>query len=186
MYTRLLFLCTLVVLFYSCHSTEKDKEAKPGKVAPKIDFNTGSTIADFSVKTTAGKIFDTKNCKGKYWVVFYYNKSSIRTQGSFAQMLNQTAKQFKNRINFLGIVNGFVENENEVLPLLKNAAFNFPQVDNTISYEKKSRLNDNIFCTPAGIIIDPGGKVIYHSCGDIDVAGSEIRERLTQLVREKL
>ena len=65
----------------------------------------------------------------------------------------------------LGIANGFSDDEKAIKALFAKANLSFKQIDNTRGPEKDERINDNVFCTPAKILIDPTGKVVYNGCG---------------------
>lgn len=185
MINKVLGLVTVGILLFSC-SAEKQKANNRKQQSAKIDFNAGNSPAEFSVKTTEGKIFASKAYRGKYLVVLFYNKSFFKQQrnNGFTVSLNKMAKKLKGKVGFVGIMNGFVENEKEGGEIFRNNVFSFPQVNNTLSYDQDAQLNDNVFCTPAAIVIDPKGEVVYHQCGDSEMPG--ILHQLNAMLKEKL
>lgn len=92
---------------------------------------------------------------------------------------NTLYKEFKNNADFIGIVEGFIENEKELKDFLNQSNILFEQIDNTKSYDKSEKLNYNIFCSPAKILIDINGKVIHSSCGGGNSA--EITQKLDSI-----
>lgn len=89
---------------------------------------------------------------------------------------NDIYNSYKNKIKFIGIIEGYVENQNELDEYLKNSGIIFEQIDNTKSQNKPQVLDYNIFCNPAKILINSNRKVIHSSCG-----GGESRELIQKL-----
>lgn len=167
--TPILLYCILSMTFFSCTSQPKEDQAT-NTIAPKkasIDLLMGSTPKEFSAKTTDGNLFVSKANKGKFWVIFMYENSYLTKSDSYDLVaeLNETHKLFDHKIEMIGIANGFSDDEAVLQKQFKAAKFNFPQIDNTEGPNKEKQLNDNVFCTPAKILIDPNGKVIYNGCG---------------------
>lgn len=168
-----LIFATLALIFTACNSTsttnkqhmEEEKPAAHRKA--KIDLLEGATPGEFSAKTTDGSIFNSKDNKDKYWVVFVYDSGSIAKTESYdlAAELNKTHQLFGDKIPIVGLVNGFSDDEPALQKLFAEAKFSFKQIDNTEGPNKEKPLDDNVFCTPAKILIDPTGKVVYNGCG---------------------
>jgi peroxiredoxin len=133
----------------------------------QIDFFLNAKPKYFSAKTIKGSVFNSQNYKGKNLVVFIYDKSYLKKSDSYdmAEEFNALYKEYQNDVSFIGIVEGFVENEKELKDYLSHSNVLFEQIDNTKSYDKSEKLNYNIFCSPAKILIDINGKVIHSSCG---------------------
>lgn len=159
----------LIIMLFGC--TGKSQDEKTQEMAteskPKVDLLQGSTPINFSAKTTDGSIFNSADNKGKYWAIFVYDKSYLTKSESYDMVaeLNETYKKFGNKIPMVGIANGFSDDENVIKQLFAKANFSFKQIDNTQGPEKEQKVNENVFCTPAKILIDPTGKVVYNGCG---------------------
>lgn len=127
----------------------------------------GSTPSAFSAKTTTGATFNSADNKGKYWVIFVYDNKYLtpRSDYSLPAELNATYEKFKKDVDFVGIINGNLDNHQELDKLLATAQIKFKQIDNTDSFERQAQINENIFCTPAKLLISPEGKVLYNGCG---------------------
>ncbi|MDQ1143143.1 hypothetical protein [Pedobacter agri] len=65
----------------------------------------------------------------------------------------------------IGIGNGFSDDTAAMTKSILEAKFNFKQIDNTHGPEKDEVINENVYCTPAKILINPEGKVVYNGCG---------------------
>lgn len=79
--------------------------------------------------------------------------------------LNATHQKYGSQFPMIGIVNGFSDDPAKMTKSITEAKFNFKQIDNTQGPEKEEAVNENVYCTPAKILIDPAGKVIYNGCG---------------------
>ncbi|SOD13326.1 peroxiredoxin family protein [Pedobacter xixiisoli] len=164
-----LIFAALALVFTACNSAPKE-ETMEEKLATynksKIDLLMGAK-PEFSAKTTDGSVFNSKDNKGKYWVLFVYDSGSIAKSESYdmAAELNKTYELFGDKIPMVGLVNGFSDDEPALQKLFAEAKFSFKQIDNTEGPNKEKPLNDNVFCTPAKILIDPNGKVVYNGCG---------------------
>ncbi|MDQ0592778.1 peroxiredoxin [Chryseobacterium ginsenosidimutans] len=165
----------IILSILSCESKAEKKEkflkdfqeeAKEMK-KNQIDLFLNAKPKYFSAKTTNGTTFNSQNYKGKNLVIFIYDKSYLKKSESYdmPEEYNTLYKEFKNNANFIGIVEGFIENEKELKDYLNQSNILFEQIDNTKSYDKSEKLNYNIFCSPAKILIDINGKVIHSSCG---------------------
>jgi peroxiredoxin len=165
----------VILSVLSCESEKEKKERifkefqKEAKELKKnqIDFFLNAKPKYFSAKTIKGSVFNSQNYKGKNLVVFIYDKSYLKKSDSYdmAEEFNALYKEYQNDVSFIGIVEGFVENEKELKDYLSHSNVLFEQIDNTKSYDKSEKLNYNIFCSPAKILIDINGKVIHSSCG---------------------
>lgn len=156
----------------ACSQTPKQKEKTLAEElaeirANQVDFSQDATPKEFSAKTTDGTTFNSKDNKGKFWVLFVYDKSYLTKSESYdiVAELNNTYKLYGAKIPMIGMANGLCENEEELKAKFATAKFSFAQIDNTKSPSKESKVKDNVFCTPAKIIIDPNGKVVYNGCG---------------------
>ncbi|GAA4149876.1 hypothetical protein GCM10022217_02320 [Chryseobacterium ginsenosidimutans] len=165
----------IILSILSCESKEEKKEkflkdlqeqAKEMK-KNQIDLFLHAKPKYFSAKTINGTTFNSQNYKGKNLVIFIYDKSYLKKSDTYdmPEEFNNLYKEFKNNANFIGIVEGFIENEKELKDDLNQSNILFEQIDNTKSYDKSEKLNYNTFCSPAKILIDINGKVIHSSCG---------------------
>jgi cytochrome oxidase Cu insertion factor (SCO1/SenC/PrrC family) len=102
--------------------------------------------------------------------VFIYDKSYLKKSETYdmAKELNEIYSSHKDKVQFIGIIEGYVENENELKKYLNTSKIVFEQIDNTKSQNKPEILNYNMFCSPSKILINRKGKVIYSSCGGGD------------------
>ncbi|MFC3561426.1 peroxiredoxin family protein [Pedobacter jamesrossensis] len=160
----------LAILILACNEAPKEKTMKEQLAElnkSKIDLLMGATPKDFSTKTIDGTLFNSKDYKGKYWAIFVYDKNSLTKTESYDMVaeLKQTHQLFGDKIPMIGIANGFSDDENALKAMFASAKFDFKQIDNTQGPAKESKVNDNVFCTPAKILIDPNGKVVYNGCG---------------------
>ncbi|MBK1898033.1 peroxiredoxin family protein [Chryseobacterium paridis] len=159
----------------SCESKEEKKQRifkefeKEAKAIRKnqIDLFVNAKPKYFSAKTINGSVFNSQDYKGKNLVIFIYDKAYLKKSDSYnmAEEFNALYTEFKNEAHFIGIVEGFVENDKALKDYLSHSTVLFDQIDNTKSYNKSEKLNYNIFCSPAKILIDINGKVIHSSCG---------------------
>ena len=168
--TNILILAVLALIISACSSTPKEETLEEKLAAynkSKIDLLMGATPDEFSVKTTDGSVFNSKDNKGKYWVLFVYDRGSIARGETYDMVdeLNKTHQLFGDKILMIGMANGFSDDEPALQKLFAEAKFSFKQIDNTEGPNKEKPLNDNVFCTPAKILIDPNGKVVYNGCG---------------------
>jgi peroxiredoxin len=179
----------IILSILSCESKEEKKEkflkdfqeqAKEMK-KNQIDLFLHAKPKYFSAKTINGTPFNSQNYKGKNLVIFIYDKSYLKKNESYdmAEECNTLYKEFKDNAEFIGIVEGFIENEKELKDDLNQANILFEQIDNTKSYDKSEKLNYNIFCSPAKILIDVNGKVIHSSCGGGNI--TEISRKLDSI-----
>lgn len=170
-------LLTLLVILslLSCENKEKHAEnvlkdfqeqAKEMK-KNQIDFFLHAKPKYFSAKTLNGTAFNSQDYKGKNLVVFIYDKSYLKKSESYdmAEEYNTLYTKFKNNVHFIGIIEGFIENEKELKNDISHSNILFEQIDNTKSYNKSEKLNYNMYCSPAKILIDTNGRVIHSSCG---------------------
>ena len=167
----ILMMILLSTTIISCKQQPKQSvDAKEQEIPSKIDFNMDATPVCFSAKTIDGKVFNSEEHKDEYWIVFIYDKHHFAKNEEFAfdilSDFNTVFETFKDKFRFVGIIEGFVETDNELDSLINSRELlPFPQIDNTKSYDKQEKINHNVFCTPAKIVIAPNGKVIYNGCG---------------------
>ncbi|WP_313385797.1 AhpC/TSA family protein [Chishuiella sp.] len=184
---RKLLLLVVILLFISSCKDKKNQQENSLKELQKqalelrknqIDFFINATPKYFTAKTLNGKLFNSQDYKNKNLVILIYDKSYLRKSESYdmTKELNDIYNSYKNKIKFIGIIEGYVENQNELDEYLKNSGIIFEQIDNTKSQNKPQVLDYNIFCNPAKILINSNGKVIHSSCG-----GGESRELIQKL-----
>lgn len=132
-----------------------------------IDLLLGASPKEFSAKTVDGSIFDSAEHNGKYWVIFVYQNSYLKKSESYdlVSELNAMHQKYGNQFPMIGIVNGFSDDAAAMTKSITEAKFNFKQIDNTQGPEKDEVIKENVYCTPAKILIDPTGKVVYNGCG---------------------
>ncbi|MEY8761945.1 peroxiredoxin family protein [Chryseobacterium tongliaoense] len=179
----------IILSILSCESKKEKKEKflkdfqEQAKEMRKnqIDLFLNATPGYFSAKTIQGKTFNSQDYKGKNLVIFIYDKSYLKKSESYdmAEEYNTLYNEFKNNAEFIGIIEGFIENEKELKDYLSHSTVLFDQIDNTKSYDKSEKLNYNIFCSPAKILIDVNGKVIHSSCGGGN--STEITQKLDSI-----
>lgn len=167
---NLIFFSLVTLMMTACSQTPKEKtlEEELAEIrANQVDFSKDATPKDFSAKTTDGNTFNSKDNKGKFWVLFVYDKSYLAKSESYDMVaeLNNTYKLYGAKIPMVGMANGLDEDETQLKRQFADAKFAFKQIDNTKSPTKDAKVKDNVFCTPAKIIIDPNGKVVYNGCG---------------------
>ena len=159
----------LLMILMACNAKPQEDKMKELIAANKadVDFDLGSTPANFSAKTIDGKAFNSVDNKGKYWVVFVYPTNYLTKSESYDMEaeLNETHKLFGDKFPMIGIVTGLSDDEKATKKLFDASKIEFKQIDNTEGPDKEKSIKENIFCTPAKIIINPEGKVIYNGCG---------------------
>ncbi|WP_316807897.1 hypothetical protein [Pedobacter agri] len=170
---KLTLLSLMIIALFGCDGESQEKikneEMKEVVIADKtaIDLLLGDSPKDFSVKTADGSLFKSADNKGKYWVIFVYQNSYLKKSDSYDLVaeLNATHQKFGKHFPMIGIVNGFSDDAAAMTKSIIEAKFNFQQIDNTQGPEKDQVINENVYCTPAKILINPEGKVVYNACG---------------------
>ena len=170
---KFITLSLLLITLFGCNgeSQEKTKEEKMKEIIAAnkadVDLLMGSTPKEFSAKTVDGSLFKSSENKGKYWIIFVYQNSYLKKSESYDLVaeLNATHQKYGSQFPMIGIVNGFSDDPAKMTKSITEAKFNFKQIDNTQGPEKEEEVNENVYCTPAKILIDPAGKVIYNGCG---------------------
>lgn len=166
----------ILILFLSFLACNDKKEVPFAPKKADVNFDLGSSPKFFSAKTTDGTTFNSKDYLGKYWVIFVYQDNFLT---DMVAELNETHKNFGNKFPMIGILNGLSEDDKATKQLLDNAKFNFKQIDNSEGLNKEKVINELTWCTPAKIIINPKGKVIYNDCGG---GGTKLEYKLDSLV----
>lgn len=149
-------------------NTLADFQQEAAEIRKKqINFNLNAIPKDFSATTLSGKIFNSKDFKDKNLIIFIYPKSYFTKTDSYdlATELNDIYTKYNNKASFIGIIEGNIENNQELTNALKKSRIQFDQIDNTQSLDKSSQISYNTFCYPAKILINREGKVIHSSCG---------------------
>ncbi|WP_017496454.1 hypothetical protein [Flavobacterium sp. WG21] len=172
---RILALLAILPFLISCQNKKEQEENNLKELQKQaqelrknqIDFFMNATPKHFSAKTLSGKLFNSQYFKNKNLVVFIYDKSYLKMSDTYdmTKELNEIYKAYKSKIEFVGIIEGYVENQNELNEYLKNSKILFEQIDNTKSKNKPEILNYNMYCSPAKILINSNGKVIHSFCG---------------------
>ncbi|WP_316848816.1 peroxiredoxin family protein [Pedobacter agri] len=170
---KLMMFGLVIIALFGCNgeSQEKLKDEKIKEVVAAnktaIDLLLGSSPKEFSVKTVDGSLFESAENKGKCWVVFVYQNSYLNKSESYdlVSELNATHQKYGKHFPMIGIVNGFSDDAAAMTKSILEAKFNFKQIDNTQGPEKDEVINENVYCTPAKILINPEGKVVYNGCG---------------------
>lgn len=168
-----MFSALLLLFCLACNNGSKEglNEAK-GKDAmvqnqSDIDLLQGSSPKAFAVEAMDGKLYQSAENKGKFWVIYIYDNADLaaKKSGSTVKDIKELHEQFGNKVPMLGIVNGFNDDDQLLKDLFATAHLPFPHIDNTEGPHKIAPIKDNVFCTPASILINPEGKVIYNGCG---------------------
>ncbi|WP_406843689.1 peroxiredoxin family protein [Flavobacterium soyae] len=172
---KILLLLAILPFLISCQNKKEQKDNNLEKLQKQvqelmknqIDFFMNGTPKYFSAKTINGKLFNSQDFKNKNLVVFIYDKSYLKKSDTYdmTKELNEIYNSYKDKIKFVGIIEGYVENQNELNEYLKKSKILFEQIDNTKSHDKPEILNYNMYCSPAKILINSNGKVIHSSCG---------------------
>ena len=167
---KLYLISIILILFNSCNRKNKSiKEIDKLNDAPKLKLFLNEQPINFNAKTIDGYHFNSLENKDKYWVIFIYDKGYLKSSNNYdmPSELNYTYERFKDNVSFIGIIEGLIDSENELYNLIAQNSIKFKQIDNTkaYSFKKEEKLNYNIYCSPAKIIINPNGKVIFSSCG---------------------
>ena len=162
------------VFLFSCNSEEKEKkqfEMELQKLSEKqINFHLDAKPKYFSAKTMDGKIFNSKDYAGKYLMIFVYGENYLETknqdgydmQNDFNDMYNL----YSDKVQFIGVLEELVKNDEDLKKLKNKIKLEFPQIDNTRSFDKPKQFENNAFCYPYKALINREGKVIYASCGN--------------------
>lgn len=172
---KILTVLAILPFIISCQNKKEQEEADLKELQKQaqelrknqIDFFMNATPKYFSAKTVNGKLFNSQDFKNKNLVVFIYDKSYLKKSDTYdmTKELNEIYSSYKDKIKFVGIIEGYVENQNELNEYLKKSKILFEQIDNTKSQDKSEILNYNMYCSPAKILINSSGKVIHSSCG---------------------
>ncbi|AZB17346.1 AhpC/TSA family protein [Chryseobacterium indologenes] len=172
---KILLFLSFSLLAISCHNKKEESSANKIDAMRKewlknrLDFFSGATPAYFSAKTIDGKTFNSKDFKGKNLMIFIYSKTFLKKDPQASYNMpddcNGLYTSYKDNVGFIGILEGMIDREKDLQPILKDDLFEFDQIDNTKSPHKQEHLKYNIYCTPAKILIDSRGKVIHSSCG---------------------
>ena len=173
---KLLLLLTILPLI-SCQNKKENQENSLKDLQKeaqeymknRIDFFIDAKPKYFTAKTLNGKLFNSQDYTGKNLIIFIYSDKLIQKDEQSSYDLqddfNDLYKNYNGKVNFIGILEGFVETDKNLEHILKDIHLPFEQIDNTQSYNKENQINYNIYCTPAKILIDINGKVIVSSCG---------------------
>lgn len=188
-YMKSIFMGLLLLFCLGCNNDSKEEQAeakvKEGLAQNQsdIDLLQGSTPKSFSVKAMDGKVYQSAENKGKFWVIYIYNNADLaaKNSGSTVKEIKQLHEQFGDKIPMLGIVNGFNDDNQALKNLFAAAHLPFEHIDNTEGPNKTAPIKDNVFCTPASILINPEGKVVYNGCGS---GFGTLSAELNQLVND--
>jgi len=133
----------------------------------QIDLQLNATPKYFSAKTISGKQFNSEDYKGKNLVILVYDNSYLKKSDTYdlSEEFNKIYNSYKDKVLFIGIIEGFTDSEAELQKSVKESKILFDQIDNTISTNQEEKIIHNISCDPAKIVIDQSGKVILSSCG---------------------
>ena len=170
---KIVTLSLMLITLFGCNgeSQEQTKEEKMKEIIAAnkadVDLLLGSSPKEFSAKTVDGSLFKSGENKGKYWIIFVYQNSYLKKSESYDLVaeLNATHQKYGSQFPMIGIVNGFSDDAAAMTTSITKAKFNFKQIDNTTGPGKEQAINENVYCTPAKILIDPAGKVVYNGCG---------------------
>lgn len=173
MNSKIYIILLSTILLFSCKEKKEDNKGFlnqfPIENPNKLKLFLDEVPKKFQAKTIDGKLFDSSDNDGKYWVIFIYDKNYLQKSESYDMPteLNQTYDSYKDKVAFIGIIEGLIDSEDELQQLLNKSNIKFMQIDNTKAwnFKKEEVLNYNIYCSPAKIIINPDGKVIYSACG---------------------
>lgn len=134
----------------------------------------GSTLENFSLPDTNGKVQTLKGLNGKNGAVVVFLSAQCPVVRSYVARINQLAADYQAKgINFIGINSNATEDLNWVKSNMAEYGYKFPLlIDKGNVYADK--LGATV--TPEAFYIDSKGTLLYHGAIDNDRSGKNITE----------
>ena len=134
----------------------------------------GSTMENFSLPDTSGKVQTLKELNGKNGAVVVFLSAQCPVVKGYVGRINQLAADYQTKgINFIGINSNASEDLNWVKSNVTEYGYKFPVlIDKGNLYADK--LGADV--TPEVFYIDAKGALIYHGAIDNDRSGRNVTE----------
>jgi peroxiredoxin len=137
------------------------------------DFAVGSTLDNFSLSDTTGKVQSFNDLKGKNGAVVIFLSAQCPVVKSYNERISQLAAEYQSKgINFIGVNSNYTESLEWVR---SNAAENykFP-----VLIDKGNVLADKLgaSATPEAYYFDAKNVLLYHGAIDNDRSGKAISD----------
>lgn len=134
----------------------------------------GSTLENFSLADTNGKVQTLKDLNGKNGAVVVFLSAQCPVVKGYVDRINQLSSDYQAKgINFIGINSNATEDLNWVKSNVTEYGYKFPVlIDKGNVYADK--LGANV--TPEVFYIDAKGALVYHGAIDNDRSGKNITE----------
>jgi peroxiredoxin len=134
----------------------------------------GSTLENFSLPDTNGKVQTLKELNGKNGAVVVFLSAQCPVVKGYVERINLLAADYQAKgINFIGINSNATEDLNWVKSNVTEYGYKFPVlIDKGNIYADK--LGANV--TPEVFYIDAKGSLVYHGAIDNDRSGKNVTE----------
>jgi peroxiredoxin len=134
----------------------------------------GSTLENFSLPDTNGKVQTLKDLNGKNGAVVVFLSAQSPVVKGYVERINLLAADYQAKgINFIGINSNATEDLNWVKSNVTEYGYKFPVlIDKGNVYADK--LGANV--TPVVFYIDAKGSLVYHGAIDNDRSGKNVTE----------
>ena len=134
----------------------------------------GSTLENFSLPDTSGKVQTLKELNGKNGAVVVFLSAQCPVVKGYVGRINQLAADYQTKgINFIGINSNASEDLNWVKSNVTEYGYKFPVlIDKGNLYADK--LGADV--TPEVFYVDAKGALIYHGAIDNDRSGRNVTE----------
>ena len=134
----------------------------------------GSTLENFSLPDTSGKVQTLKELNGKNGAVVVFLSAQCPVVKGYVGRINQLAADYQTKgINFIGINSNASEDLNWVKSNVTEYGYKFPVlIDKGNLYADK--LGADV--TPEVFYVDAKGALVYHGAIDNDRSGKNVTE----------
>lgn len=146
---------------------------------PKISFLKGTQLPRIVERAITGEKIDSKALLGKVLVIntWFINCSPCITE---IPELNQLRAKFKDNPNIVFI--GFaLDEEADLKRFLKDRTFTYLQISRSAYTMQRLKINS----CPSHLIVDPSGKIIFHSTGYSPGLVEVIEEEIERLIQKQ-
>ena len=134
----------------------------------------GSTLENFSLPDTDGKVQTLKDLSGKNGAVVVFLSAQCPVVRGYVARINQLAADYQAKgINFIGINSNATEDLNWVKSNVTEYGYKFP-----VLIDKGNVVADklNAQATPEVYFVDSKGALLYHGAIDNDRSGKNVSE----------